>query len=246
MNERDMSRYGFDSAYANQGLSLNQYVTRTFGWMFLGLTVTFALGALLAFTGAVYALFSIPYILMVLMVAELAVVFVMSFGILKRSVGVTRGLFFVYSALNGVVFSVYFAAFEMANMIAIFGLTALFFGAFALYGHFTRTDLSRLRPLLVGGLIFLILVGLLSMFLDLSGMERLVCMVGIAIFLVFTAYDTQKIQANYNYFYGDAAMLEKASVFSALQLYLDFINLFLYLFRFLGRNSGRGRNWGGG
>ena len=73
------------------------------------------------------------------------------------------------------------------------------------------------------------------MFLNLSALERIICMVGIVVFLCFTAYDVQKIKANYEYFYGDAATLQKASIYSALQLYLDFINLFLYLLRFLGR-----------
>jgi len=106
-----------------------------------------------------------------------------------------------------------------------------------LHGRFTRTDLSRLRPLLVGGLIFLVIAGLLSMFINFSAMERTICMVGIVVFLCFTAYDVQKIKANYEYFYGNEAILQKASIFSALQLYLDFINLFLYLLRFLGRSS---------
>lgn len=148
-------------------------------------------------------------------------------------------LFALYSLINGMVFSVYFVLYEVANLIFIFGLTALFFGAFALYGRFTKTDLSRLRPLLIGGLIFLLIAGLLMMFIDFSPLERIVCMVGIVVFLCFTAYDTQKIKANYEYFYGDEAMLQKASIYSALQLYLDFINLFLYLLRFLGRNSRR-------
>ena len=142
----------------------------------------------------------------------------------------------VYSLLNGVVFSVYFVLFDVANLIAIFGLTALFFGAFALYGRFTKTDLSRLRPLLFGGLIFLVVAAVLSLFINMTAMERLICMVGIVVFLCFTAYDNQKIKANYQYFYHDAAMLQKASIYSALQLYLDFINLFLYLLRFMGRS----------
>lgn len=175
---------------------------------------------------------------MVLLIAELVVVLVLSAGILKRPVGVTRVLFAVYSILNGLVFSAYFVIYDVANLVVIFGLTALFFGAFSLYGRFTKTDLSKLRPLLIGGLIFLLVAGLLTMFLNLSSMERIICMVGIVVFLCFTAYDVQKIKANYEYFYGDAVLLQKASIYSALQLYLDFINLFLYLLRFLGR----GRN----
>ena len=239
MEERNLNRYDFDSGYAQGTLTLNQYMAQTFGWMFAGLMITFLLAAALALTGGVYYMFSIPYIMTILLIAELAVVLFMSAGILKRSVATTRTLFSVYSILNGIVFSVYFVAFNVANLIFIFGLTALFFGGFALYGRFTKTDLSGLRPLLVGGLIFLLFAGLLTLFIDMSSLERIICMVGIVVFLCFTAYDTQKIKANYEYFYGDQVMLQKASVFSALQLYLDFINLFLYLLRFLGRSRSR-------
>ena len=238
MEERNINQYDFDSSYAQAGLTLNQYVARTFGWMFVGLMITFLLAAVLAMTGAVIYLFVNPYIPMVLLIAELVVVLVLSAGILKRPVGVTRVLFAVYSILNGLVFSAYFVIYDVANLVVIFGLTALFFGAFSLYGRFTKTDLSKLRPLLIGGLIFLLIAGLLTMFLNLSSMERIICMVGIVVFLCFTASDVQKIKANYEYFYGDAVLLQKASIYSALQLYLDFINLFLYLLRFLGR----GRN----
>lgn len=235
MEERNMNRYDFDSAYTQAELTLNQYISRTFGWMFVGLMITFALAAGLAMSGLVFIFFANPYIPILLLIAEVAVVLIMSTGIVKRPVGVTRMLFSLYSILNGIVFSVYFYLYDVVNLIAIFGLTALFFGAFALYGRFTRADLSRLRPLLVGGLIFLLIASLLTMLLSMSGMERMICMAGIVVFLCFTAFDTQKIKANYEFFRGDEAMLQKASIYSALQLYLDFINLFLYLLRFLGR-----------
>ncbi len=237
MEERNLNRYDFDSEYASAGLTLNQYMSRTFGWMFVGLMVTFALAAALAYTGAVFYLFAIPGIQYILLIAEVAVVFVMSRNVLDRSVGVTRMLFTLYAILNGMVFSFYFVVFEMVNLIFIFGLTALFFGAFALYGRFTRADLSRMGPLLIGGLIFLLIAGLLTLFINFSALERVICMVGIVVFLCFTAYDTQKIKANYEYFYSSEEILQKASIFSALELYLDFINLFLYLLRFLGRNN---------
>ena len=237
MEERNIRRYDFDSDYASAGLTLNQYIARTFGWMFLGLMVTFALAAAMAYTDAVWYLAAIPSIPMILLIAEVAVVLIMSIGVQKRSVGVTRMLFLLYSVINGLVFSFFFVVYEVANLIVIFGLTALFFGAFALYGRFTRTDLSKLGPLLIGGLIFLVIAGLLSLFINFTALERTICMVGIVVFLCFTAYDTQKIKANYEYFYGNDEILQKASIFSALQLYLDFVNLFLYLLRFLGRNN---------
>ena len=228
--------YSFDSEYAKRGLSLNQYISRTFGWMFLGLVVTFASGWRLAKTGFVYRLFAIPMVMVLLLVAEVVVVLVFSARIHKQSVNTGRLLFLLYSLLIGIVFSVYFVAFEVCSLIAIFGLTALFFGGFALYGRFTKTDLSRLRPLLIGGLVFLVIAAVLSFFLRMTMLERLICMVGIVIFLCFTAYDTQKIKANYEYYQTEPDLLQKASIYSALQLYLDFNNLFLYLLRFLGRS----------
>lgn len=230
--------YSFDSSYA-PGLTLNQYISRTFGWMFVGLLVTFALAWYLSFSGAVYSLYSIPYILMILLIAEIVVVMVLSARIHKQSVNTSRVLFLAYALLNGVVFSAYFVIFDVELLVLVFGLTALFFGAFALYGRFTQTDLSRMRPLLIGGLIFLLISALITMFFPMSGLERLMCLAGIVIFLCFTAYDTQKIKANYQYFSGDTAMLSKASIYAALQLYLDFINLFLYLLRFLGISRSR-------
>ena len=229
-------QYSFDSAYAPP-LTLNQYIARTFGWMFLGLLLTFAVAVGMVLSGLVFSLMATPYVLIALTVVELIVVIAFSATLLKRSVGVTRGLFFLYSVLNGVVFSLYFLLFDVVNLMAVFLLTALFFGAFALYGRFTRTDLSRLGPILVGGLIFLIIAGLLMAFIPgFSFLERIVCMIGIVIFLCFTAYDVQKIKANYAFFCNDSVMLQKASVYSALQLYLDFINLFLYLLRFFGNS----------
>lgn len=236
-NNRQMDQYSFDSEYAAKSLTLNQYISRTFGWMFVGLLVTFALAWFLAASGAVFYLFAIPAVMIILLVLEIGVVLLFSARIRKQSVNTSRVLFFVYSLLNGVVFSVYFVVYEVESLIAIFGLTALFFGLFALYGRFTKADLSRLRPLLIGGLIFLVLAAVLSLFINMSALERVICLAGIAVFLCFTAYDTQKIKANYAYFGHDAALLQKASIYSALELYLDFINLFLYLLRFMGRNK---------
>ena len=236
-NWNQMNQYSFDSSYA-PGLTLNQYIARTYAWMFVGLTITFLLAWAMSASGAVFTLLiAFPQIAMILLIAELAVVFIFSARVHKNSVGVSRVLFVIYSVLNGVVFSVIFVVFEVTSLIAIFGLTALFFGGFALYGRFTKTDLSRLRPLLIGGLIFLLVAGVLSLFIDMSGLERLICTIGIVVFLCLTAYDNQKIKANYQFFYHDAVMLQKASIYSALELYLDFLNLFLYLLRFLGRSK---------
>ena len=96
--------------------------------------------------------------------------------------------------------------------------------------------MSGIRPILFSGLLFLVIFGVISLFIPaLSLFDSISCLIGIAVFLGYTAYDTQRIRAFYHYYAGYPDMLEKASIFAALQLYLDFVNLFLYLLRFLGR-----------
>lgn len=216
--------------------SIGSYTAKTFVWMCLGLLTTFMVAVAGYATGAIYFVFAIPYMHIILPVAELAVVIILSARLQKISIGAARALFFTYAVLTGVVFSAYFLIFEMASLILVFLMTSLYFAGMAAYGYFTKTDLSRLRPILVGGLIFLIVFGLLSLFLPFGAADRIVCLIGVAVFLGFTAYDTQKIQSYYYAFQNDAAMLERASIISALGLYLDYINLFLYLLRFLGKN----------
>ena len=235
-----MQENGYDF-YNPQGDFLEEdvstYTAKTFAWMFAGLLVTFGVAITGYVTGLIWYVFMIPAFHIVLLVSELAVVLILSARIQKLQVGTARALFFAYAVLNGLVFSAYFLIYQLSSLVLVFLMTGLYFGAMAAYGHFTKTDLSRLRPVLVGGLIFLIVFALVSLFLPMESMERLVCLAGIAIFMGFTAYDTQKIRAYYACYQGDPQMLSRASIFSALQLYLDFINLFLYLLRFLGKKK---------
>ena len=217
--------------------SLPSYTAKTFLWMFLGLLTTFGVAVGGYVSGlTIYAFLSVPAFHIIVLVAELAVVLVLSTRIHRLSVPMATALFFTYAALTGVAFSTWFWLFDLSSLVLVFAVTALYFGALALFGYFTRTDLTRLRPILMGGLIFLVLFGFLSLFLPIfSGLERLYCLIGIAIFLGLTAYDTQRIRDYYFACGHDAQMAQKASIFSALQLYLDFINLFLYLLRFMGK-----------
>ena len=230
------NHYG-EYGYAAPGLSLSQYIVHTFTWMFIGLMVTFGIAYAGYSTRLILYAYTIPYWHYVLLIAEVAVVLILSARIQKLSVGAARGLFLLYAALNGVVFSAYFLIFSMTSLIFVFAVAAFYFGVFALFGYVTKRDLSGLRPVLMSGLIFLLVVGLLSFFLPLSSAERIISLIGLAVFVGFTAYDTQKIKMFYAYYSSDVAMLDKASIFSALQLYLDFINIFLYLLRILGKRK---------
>ncbi|MDO4173304.1 MAG: Bax inhibitor-1/YccA family protein [Eubacteriales bacterium] len=214
--------------------SIASYTAKTFGWMFLGLVVTFAASLALYYTGAIYSVFlglngMLPF---VLVITELIVVVYLSARIQKLSITAARGLFFLYALLNAVTFSSIFIMYQVSSLVFVFGMTAVYFGVMALYGYVTKADLSRIRPVLLFGLIALLVLAILSIFI--SGLDTGLCLVGVVIFIAFTAYDTQMIRRNYAYFQGNAELLQKASIISALQLYLDFINLFLYLLRLFG------------
>ena len=224
-------------------ISLNRYMVKTFVMMFLGLLVTFGTAIFFSITEPgvmllVYGLAYIPYFHLVLLIAQLVVVIAMSAMIQKLSPAAATACFFIYSVLTGMTFTFYFLLFDLASLILVFAATALYFGGMAVFGAVTKLDLSRIRTILLGGLIFLIIFNVLMMFIPgLAVADRVMCTVGVVTFLAFTAYDTQKIKTFYTAFQGDEAMLKKASVISALELYLDFINLFLYLLRIFGKKK---------
>ncbi len=225
------------------GLSLGKYTAKTFLIMFFGLLVTFGTALFLTqtYTGInllISAATLIPSIHIVLLVAQLVVVIAMSAGLTKMSPAAAAACFIIYSVLTGMTFTVYFIIFEMYSLILVFGATALYFGGMAVFGFVTNIDLSRIRSILLGGLIFLILFNVLMLFIPgLAVLDRVACTIGVVIFLAYTAYDTQKVKQFYYAFQGDEVMLKKASILSALELYLDFVNLFIYLLRIFGKRK---------
>src|SRR5699024_8338806 len=152
--------------------------------------------------------------------------------------GTATAMFFAYAVLTGINLSVYFVVYNLSTLILAFLVGALYFGIMAVYGMRTQKDLSGWGPMLMGGLFALLIVSLFGMlFVNNFGFFDIVlCAIGLLVFMGFTAYDTQKLRAMYSYFGGDAAMLHKSSIIGALQLYLDYINIFLYVIRLLGRS----------
>lgn len=237
MDYQNMDQYYGAYGATQEYEPLSRYTAKTFGWMCAGLLITFLVAITAYLSNLIWYVFAVPYAVLILGIAEVAVVLYMSSQIHKVSVGTARALFLTYAVLNGVVFSAYFLIYAFPSLVFIFGATALFFGIMAVIGYTTRADLSNLRNFLTGALVFLLVFWVTAMFINLQRFEIVACTVGIFIFLVFTAYDTQKIRAYHQAYSHDPEMARKASVFSALQLYLDFINLFIYLLRVLGRRK---------
>jgi FtsH-binding integral membrane protein len=232
MNQRYYSVSYAESPYA----TLSQYMSRTFAWMFAGLLVTFGVAVATVVSGAYYALFNTGLIF-VLSIAELILVGVLAWNIQRLRPATATGMFFAYAALTGVNLSVYFMVYDLSTIIMAFLVGALYFGVMAVYGARTQKDLTGWGPKLLGGLIALLIVSMLGIFFfGFGAMDILICAGGLIVFMGFTAYDTQKLKYYYSYFGGDQAMLEKSSVIGALDLFLDYINIFLYVLRLLGRS----------
>lgn len=231
-----------DISYAESPFgTLSQYMTKTFGWMFAGLLVTFGTGIGIVRSGLIVPLVSTGLIFATI-IGELALVFVLSGRITKIRPSTATGLFFLYAVLNGLNLSTIFLVYDFGTLVLAFLVGAVYFGVMAVYGAVTHRDLTGWGPKLLGGLIALLVCSLVGSLFSLFGvsfgmMDLLLCAVGLLVFMGLTAYDTQMLKHHYAYFGGDAAMLHKASIIGALNLYLDFINIFLYIVRMLGRHN---------
>lgn len=227
-----------NTPFYNNGYSqtLKEHVAKTFGWMFFGLVVTFVTMVLMYKTGIVASVVS-PIAISIITILEVITVIVISTNLQRMSVGMSRIMFFVYAFLNGITFSTYFFLFDVKALILAFGMASLYFVVMAIVGYFTSVDLTRLQPILVFGLIFLLIFNFIGIFFHVALFERILCFIGVAIFLGCTAYDVQKMKEVHNYYSNDQEMLKKASIISALQLYLDFINIFVYMLRLFSRSD---------
>jgi hypothetical protein len=230
----DYNYNNYDRGYDNAGAAMqaSDYMARTYRWMASGLIVTFATAFITAATPLLYVVNSLY---LVLTIAELALVFVLSARVQNMSVGGARAAFFGYSLLNGMVLSFYFVMFDLGTMIVAFLSAAVYFGLMAAYGRSADHDLSAWGPRLMMALVALLVSGFVSMLFGGSFVGSILyCGIGLVVFMLLTAYDNQKLQQMYSYYAFDQDMAEKASIYGALTLYLDFINIFLYVVRLMG------------
>ena len=237
LEDSTMDYNNYDRGYAEPSMNASDYMTRTYRWMASGLLITFAMAYITATTPLIYLVDSLY---LVLTIAELALVFVLSSRVQNMSVDAARATFFGYALLNGMVLSYYFIVFSVGTLVMAFLATAVYFGLMAVYGTTTHKDLTGWGPRLIMGLVALIVTSLIGMLFGFGfGSSVLYCGIGLVLFMLLTAYDTQKLQQMYAYYAGDPELAEKASIYGALTLYLDFINIFLYVVRLLGNNRRR-------
>lgn len=237
-----MNRNYSNISYAESPFgTLSEFMSKSFGWMFAGLLVTFGVGIGAVASGLIFPIINSGLFIFT-SIAELVMVFVLSARVQKLQPSTATALFFGYAVLNGINLSSIFLVYDYGTLILAFLVGAVYFGVMAVYGNVTDRDLTGWGPKLMGGLVALIVCALMGSLLSMFGLDfgiadLLLCAVGLLIFMGLTAYDTQMLKYYYSYFGGDAAMLHKASIIGALNLYLDFINIFLYIVRMLGRRN---------
>lgn len=234
MNYQSYSRdRQLEASYAFPAL-----MRKTYLWMSMALVITGLTAYVVATNAAISSyLFMHSQLIWVLFLAEIGLVVGLSAAIRKISLSTATLMFVAYAALNGITFSSLFYVYTMGSLASTFFITAGTFGAMSLVGFFTKTDLSSMGKILLMALIGLIIASVVNIFVASSGLEMLMTYLGVLIFVGLTAYDTQKIKQMFLMAPDASESTQKYAVLGALTLYLDFINLFLYLLRIFGRRE---------
>ena len=217
--------------------SSNNFLRKVFLYMILGIAISLATGAYLLFFNQ-ELLYTLLDYYKFLVIAELGMVFSISFFINKMPSSLARILFFAYSLVNGITLTVIGLIYAPQIIFYSFMITLTIFIVTAIYGYTTQEDLSSYRRFFKIALISLILLSVFNVFMRVGMLEWVITIAGVVIFTGLIAYDVNRIKAiSYQLADGDNETMEKMSIIGALNLYLDFINLFIYILRIFGRKK---------
>ncbi len=231
---------------------LRAYMLRVYNWMASGLLLTGIVAYAIAHTSAMDAFY--PAVLSasgrvvhapsplayIAMFAPLAFVLVLSFGVNRLSTTAVQGIFWAFCATMGASLTNIFLIYTGTSVMQVFFITSATFAAISIYGYTTKADLSKMGSFMMMGLFGLIIASLVNMFMQSSALQFAISLIGVVVFVGLTAWDTQRIKADYVQFaYAEGTELAaKRGVYDALSLYLNFINLFMSLLQLLGvRNN---------
>ena len=212
---------------------LSKFFSGVYLWMFIGLLVS---GLVAYYTSVSLNMLNFVYkSYTLIIIAELVVV--IAFSALRRKVSplVAKILFLTYAALSGLTLSSIFLVYKIDSIGMVFLSSAIMFGLLALYGYTTKTDLTSFGKLLLFGLIAVIIMSIINIFVGNGTFGIIISIVSVVIFLGLTAWDMQKLKSIYNYYSSDENELAKFTIYGALDLYLDFINIFLQLLSLFGK-----------
>lgn len=223
------------------GISLSDYTRNVYLQMFIGLLITFGIGLMSVLNPEMVISFIGQHIGIFLIICgiEVVLVFILGLMINKLSAAAAAVIFYVYSIVNGITIApaiIYYSDGQLSTVFWAIAVTAGIFGIMSFAGFVTKMDLSKIGPILFFGLIGLLIFSVVAMIFAIPMSDLIICVIGIILFMGFTIYDTKKIKAFYNASANDPERQKKTAIIAALQLYLDFINLFLYILRLFARN----------
>lgn len=228
---------GAQTAVIDQGL--RAHMNKVYGLMSVGMLLTAGVAWGVGTSPAmVAAIFGTPLKWLV-MFAPLVMVFAFGALINRMSVAAAQLFFYVYASVMGLSLSFIFAVYTQTSIAQTFLVTSIAFAGLSLYGYTTKRDLSGMGTFLMMGLIGLIVASVVNIFLASSALAFAISVIGVLIFAGLTAYDTQSIKSEYiaHAQQGDADWLGKSAIMGALRLYMDFINMFMFLLQFLGNRE---------
>ncbi len=239
MNYND---YEMETAFRERELeasaALPVLMRKVYVWMTLALVITgFTAYAVAATPNLQQLVFANTWVLWGLIIAEVGLVIAINAAINKLSLAMATLLFILYSVINGATLSVIFVAYSIGTISKVFFITAGTFAVMAFIGYVTKTDLSKMGKILFMALIGIIIATVVNIFVKSSGLDMILSYVGVLVFVGLTAYDTQKIKQMLWQAGNVSETSQKVALLGALSLYLDFINLFLYLLRLFGRRD---------
>ncbi len=236
--ENNLSGSNFSQKQLDLSHNISVYLTKVYNWMAIALLLT---GLVAYFTSQsemmMQAIIGNRILFFGLIIGELALVGYISARINKLSSYNATLLFLAYTALNGLTMAVIFLVYTSASISTTFIITAGTFGVMSLYGYYTKSDLTKIGNLAFMALIGIIIASVVNMFMNSEIMSWIISYLGVAIFIGLTAYDTQKLKRIAINGFENEESMEKNAILGALTLYLDFINLFLFLLRILGNRK---------
>jgi FtsH-binding integral membrane protein len=231
-DKRFMTRAEAQAAEVDVGL--RQYMLQVYNYMASGVALTGIVAYLLASSPAVMnTIFGNPILPWVVMLAPIGLALYFGARIHAMSFSTAQAIFWIFAALMGLSLSTVFLAYTGESIARVFFITAGTFGAMSLYGYTTKRDLSKFGSFLFMGLIGIIIASIVNIFIGSSALQFAISVIGVLVFVGLTAYDTQKIKEMY-WESDDRETHGKKAVMGALNLYLDFINLFVMLLQLLG------------
>lgn len=218
-------------------MSLSAFFSKVYLWTFTGLMLSGVAAYWVSQNDLfILKLYTSPFLMFGIFAVEIALVIYLASRIQTLSQGAALGLYFLYAALNGVMLSSLFVVYEIGTMYTAFAITAGMFLVMSIIGFVTKKDMTGMGNFLLMGLLGVIIAMLFNWFFQSSRADLIISMITVVIFVLLTAYDTQKLKKMHAQIGDNKEALNKGGVLGALSLYLDFINIFLIMLRYLGRN----------